>query len=76
MNSITFVLPTVDCIFKKLFGEIADLLADLICSFEKWPVGHIKKLTYANTEYTKSIKMGNPVVWTWSLSSKPGSALL
>ena len=55
---VTLALPTVDCVFKKLFGEITDLLADLICSFEKWPIGHIKKLTYANTEYTRKRKDG------------------
>jgi len=58
MHSITLALPTVDCIFKGLFSEVIDLLADLICSFEDWPVGHIKKLTYANTEYAKKRKDG------------------
>jgi len=50
MSIVTLANPTVDCVFKRIFGEIEEILADLICSVKKWPAGHIKNLTYCNTD--------------------------
>jgi len=45
MDIITLARPTVDCVFKQIFGEIEEILIDLICSIKKWSPGHIQHLT-------------------------------